>query len=392
MKAGELGRRAWLQCAAAGTGLLGLQGADATASSLRPSVASGAGDDEPRAGRALQFPRDFGAHPGTRLEWWYVTGALQRAGTGDPRYGFQITFFRTQVQALRGSPDGSSRLRARHLVFAHAALTDVASGKLVHAERWSRWNGQTDPTAPAGARLDDTGVHLGRWHLRRHGPVQASVYEGAWEDESGGFGLQLTLQSPQPPVLQGDQGYSRKSPRPGHASGYYSQPQLRVGGQLRLQGQAQAVQGVGWLDHEWSQALLDPEAVGWDWMGLNLDDGGALTVFRLRRQDGSVLWAGGSWRTAQGAMRSFTPQEVLMRPERTWRSPATNGLYPVEWTVQTPAGRHRVQGLADAQELDNRNRTGTVYWEGISRVLDEQGRSVGVGYLEMTGYAGRLEL
>jgi predicted secreted hydrolase len=283
-------------------------------------------------------------------------------------------------------------LRARHLVFAHAALTDVATGKLVHAERWSRWNGHADPTAPAGARLDDTGVHLGRWHLRRHGPVQASVYEGSWEDESAGFGLQLTLQSPQPPVLQGDQGYSRKSPRPGHASGYYSQPQLRVRGQLRLQGQTQAVQGVGWLDHEWSQALLDPEAVGWDWMGLNLDDGGALTVFRLRRQDGSVLWAGGSWRTAQGAMRSFTPQEVLMRPERSWRSPATNGLYPVEWTVQTPAGQHRVQGLADAQELDNRARTGTVYWEGISRVLDEQGRSVGVGYLEMTGYAGRLQL
>lgn len=81
-----------------------------------------------------------------------------------------------------------------------------------------------------------------------------------------------------------------------------------------------------------------------------------------------------------------------MRPERSWRSPATNGLYPVEWTVQTPAGQHRVQGLADAQELDNRARTGTVYWEGISRVLDEQGRSVGVGYLEMTGYAGRLQL
>ncbi len=178
MKAGALGRRAWLQCAAAGTGLLGLQGSDATASALPPPVASGAGDDEPRAGRALQFPRDFGAHPGTRLEWWYVTGALQRTGTGDPRYGFQITFFRTRVQALAGSPDGGSRLRARHLVFAHAALTDVATGKLVHAERWSRWNGQADSTAPAGARLDDTGVHLGRWHLRRHGPVPASVYEG----------------------------------------------------------------------------------------------------------------------------------------------------------------------------------------------------------------------
>jgi len=385
-------RRAWMHRAArwilaASTPPMGLLGSGAGGA----AAALPAGD-EPAPGRPLRFPRDFGAHPGTRIEWWYVTGALNRAPAGDPQYGFQITFFRSRAPWSDSGPAGSSRLRAQHLLFAHAALTDVASGRLVHAERLARWNGQTDATAAAGARLEDTGVHLGRWQLRRTGPVDSSIYEGVWQDDAAGFGLQVQMQTQQPLVLQGEQGYSRKSPRPGHASSYYSQPQLQVLGQLQLQGRTQAVQGVAWLDHEWSQSLLDPEAVGWDWMGLNLDDGSALTVFQLRRQDGTVLWAGGSWRVAGQAVRPFAAQDVLMHPGRTWRSPATDARYPVQWAVKTPAGLHQVNAMADAQELDNRSRTGTVYWEGISRVLDKHGRAIGLGYLEMTGYAGRLRL
>jgi len=372
--------------AMAGTALGGL------ASPVGGDAAAATPDDEPQPGRALRFPRDFGAHLGTRLEWWYVTGALRSPPHPDTRYGFQITFFRSRT-GLTDRPAGEgSRLRARHLLFAHAALTDVSSGKLLHAERLARWGGEVSSVAAAGARVDDTGVHIGRWHLRRQGAMEASIYEGDWQDDDAGFGLQLQMQTTQPLLLQGDRGYSRKSPRPGHASGYYSQPQLQVTGHLRLQGRALPVLGTAWLDHEWSRALLDPEAVGWDWMGMNLDDGSALTVFRLRRSDGSALWAGGSWRPRGQAVRPFAPEEVQMQPGRTWRSPATDAVYPVEWTIQTPAGLYGVRSMADAQELDNRQRTGTVYWEGISSLHDRQGRRIGVGYLEMTGYAGPLLL
>ena len=151
--------------------------------------------------------------------------------------------------------------------------------------------------------------------------------------------------------------------------------------------------GRAWLDHEWSDELLHPEAVGWDWIGINLDDGSALTAFRLRRADGSPLWDGGSFRTAQGAQaQSFPSGSVRFEPGRRWRSPTSGADYPVTWTVHTPAGRFTVQALLDAQELDSRSSTGTVYWEGLSTLLDESGRRVGLGYLEMTGYAGRLVL
>ena len=64
----------------------------------------------------------------------------------------------------------------------------------------------------------------------------------------------------------------------------------------------------------------------------------------------------------------------------------------MEWTLDTPAGRYRVQAVVDNQELDSRQSTGAVYWEGLSRLLDAQGRLVGYGYLEMTGYAGALRM
>ena len=54
--------------------------------------------------------------------------------------------------------------------------------------------------------------------------------------------------------------------------------------------------------------------------------------------------------------------------------------------------RHTLHALLDAQELDARASTGTVYWEGLSELRDAQDRRIGLGYLEMTGYAGRLRL
>ncbi len=138
---------------------------------------------------------------------------------------------------------------------------------------------------------------------------------------------------------------------------------------------------------------MHPDAVGWDWIGMNLDDGGALTAFQLRRSDGSALWAGGSWRQAGVShAQAFEPQAVRFTPLRRWRSASSGALYPVEWRVDTPAGRFTVQALLDAQELDSRGSTGAIYWEGLSQLRDAAGHALGRGYLEMTGYAQPLRL
>ena len=348
---------------------------------------------EPDAGpvlqpRPLRFPRDHGAHNATRTEWWYLTGHAQDAA-GRP-FGFQVTFFRSRVDAAQALP---GRLAAKQLLFAHAAITDVQGGQLHHDQRIARWNGEPPAQREGGVWASEQDLHvvLRDWFLQRQP-------DGGYTTQVRGEGLAIELRAraDQAILLQGEAGFSRKGPQPAQSSFYISHPQLAVQGRLRLGGQTFTVNGRAWLDHEWSQALLHPDAVGWDWIGMNLDDGSSLTAFRLRRADGSALWAGGSVRPAADAQRTsalyFGPDDVVFEPRRFWTSPSTRARYPVEWSVRTPAGWHTVRAVIDAQELDSRQSTGTVYWEGLSDLLDEQGRRVGRGYLEMTGYAQRLRL
>jgi predicted secreted hydrolase len=338
--------------------------------------------------RTLTFPRDHGAHPEFRTEWWYATGWLHEAGNTVPRYGFQVTFFRSRTGVAADNP---SRFAARQLLFAHAAITDLAGQRLHHAERIARWSGASDMPRAAAA-TETTRVHIGAWRMDRS---DDGSYRAAVHDDTAGFAYQLRLTPTQPLLLQGNAGVSAKGPGDEHASHYYSQPQLAVQGRLTLEGRARDVQGRAWLDHEWSETLMPAGAVGWDWIGMNLDDGSALTAFVLRRADGSAVWAGGSFRAAgpsvQVSARVFAAAEVQFTALAFWTSPATRARYPVRWRVQTPAGEFEVQALVDAQELDGRAGAGTVYWEGLS-ALRQSGQRVGWGYLEMTGYASPLRL
>ena len=346
--------------------------------------AGGAAEDRIDAARRLVFPRDHGAHPGARIEWWYATGWLQ--APGEPMVGFQVTFFRSRTGVAGALP---GRFAPRQLLFAHAAVTDLARRRHRHAERLARWSG--DEALPeAHARRADTQVGLGRWTLQRD--PAGGAYTARLAAPEAGFALDLRLTPTQPLLLQGQAGHSRKGPQPQQASHYYSQPQLAVQAALTLDGRARTLPGRGWLDHEWSDELLAAGAVGWDWIGINLDDGSALTAFRLRRADDSVVWAGGSHRGPDGAVRSFAPDEVGFVALREWTSPDTGARYPVQWRVRTPAGGFELAALLDAQELDSRASTGTVYWEGLAELRAAGGGRVGLGYLEMTGRAQPLKL
>ena len=253
----------------------------------------------------LRFPADFGAHPDSRIEWWYVTGALD---AGDRTWGFQITFFRVPT-SLRGAE--ASRFAARQLLFAHAAVSDLAQRKLRHDQRIARGG-----FGIAEASTADTAIVLGDWRLTRGDAGGASRYVAHAASDSGGFAFDLALAATQPVLLQGDAGTSRKGPRREQFSRYYSEAQLAARGTLALDGRSFAVEGRAWLDHEWSDAYLDPAAAGWDWVGMNLDDGAALMAFRIRRPDGSTLWSGGSHRGVGGTMRDFANGEVVFTPGR----------------------------------------------------------------------------
>lgn len=334
--------------------------------------------------RQLNFPRDFGAHKDYRTEWWYITGHATAAGR---LFGFQLTFFRSRVDVTQGM---ASRLAAKQLIFAHAAVTDVQGKKLWHDQRIARSSGATELDL-ASASESDTNIVLRDWSLQHvAGGYRAHI-------TASDFQLELQFSERQPVLLQGDQGLSRKGPAASQASYYYSQPQLGVGGVITLKGQRFSLDaGTAWLDHEWSEALLHPDAVGWDWIGMNLFDGSALTAFQLRDKAGAALWDGGSFRAGGARVKDapyiFSRGEVIFRPVRRWKSPLSQATYPVEWIVRTPADFYTVKAVIDNQELDSRASTGGIYWEGLSELFDSQGRQVGRGYLEMTGYASALRI
>ena len=357
-------------------------------------------------GTPLVFPRDEGSHPAYRIEWWYVTGWLDGAGNDDPPRGFQVTFFRVRTGLGEDNP---SAFAPKQVLFAHAALAEAAAGKLRHAQRSARAGFEL-----AYAREGLVDVRLDDWSIRDAGGGRyRTVVRG--ED----FALDLTLQATQAPLLQGDRGYSRKGPDPRAASHYYSLPQLAVSGTVVADGRTAQVQGRAWFDHEWSSDYVDERALGWDWLGINLNDGGALMAFQMRDTQGGARWAAATLRRpapspasagegrGEGPKRSsgpsspadaweettHSPDQVTWTPLETWRSPRTGVDYPIRWRVRVGATTYRVEPLMRDAELDSRPTTGVLYWEGPVRWLDDaSGREVGRGYLELTGYGGKLDL
>ena len=328
--------------------------------------------------KTLTFPRDRGSHPDFRTEWWYITGHAVSTAPERRDFGFQLTFFRSRVEVAQAM---TSNFAARQLVFAHAAITDVQGKKLWHDQRIARAGFDV-----ASASEQDMNIKLRDWTLSAAGGSYTAELPAA------DFSIHLQFRETQAVLLQGQQGLSRKGPEENQASYYYSQPQLAASGSFQVKEQTFVVTGKAWLDHEWSHELLHSSAVGWDWIGMNLDDGSALTAFRLRDKDGNAVWTGGSLRTVAGGLRVFSQGEVMFRPHRSWTSPLTQITYPVEWAVGTPGETYTVKALLDNQELDSRNSTGSVYWEGLSELADSRGRRVGMGYLEMTGYGQALRL
>ncbi len=324
--------------------------------------------------RAFEFPRDHGAHPNYRHEWWYLTGHLEAAdGT---RQGFQLTFFRYAL-----SPQAvvsTSHWRTQQALLAHFALTDETTQRFIHHERHARV-----ALGLAGASETVGEIWLHDWRLAQTGTAGGWQLQATTPDTA----LTLDLQPRKPLVLQGDQGYSRKSEAPGNASYYYSIPRLAVTGTLQRGDTQVSVRGTAWLDHEWGTSALGATHSGWDWFALQLHDGRELSFYRLRQMDGRAdALSRGVVVSPNGEARPLDLAALQMTPLRWWRSPVTGIRYPVAWRVVCVGEQLdlRLEAVLDAQEWPDSLR----YWEGAMRVTDFAAptQTRGRAYLELTGY------
>jgi predicted secreted hydrolase len=328
-------------------------------------------------GYHYEFPRDHFSHPEFQTEWWYYTGNLRAADRH--RFGFELTFFRHGVN--RGTTTGVWDVQDAWL--AHLALSDVDGNRFFHAERLNR-----SGAGLAGASMEQGRVWNGNWSAR------IGMAEQRLQAIDGRFQFQLTLRPGKPPVIHGVNGVSQKAAGAGHASHYISYTRLAAKGTITVEGKQFAVEGLSWMDHEFFTHQLEKDQTGWDWFSLQLDDGSELMLFRLRHKDGSVdPYSAGTYVDPQGHQRHLTAADFTLTPGKTpgktWTSPETHAQYPIEWSIRVPllSAELALRTHLPQQELSK-------YWEGAIEITGtKQGRAIrGAGYLEMTGYAGPVQM
>lgn len=327
----------------------------------------------------VQLPRDHGAHPDSRIEWWYYTGNVQtREGR---RFGYQLTFFRFGVDPAPANP---SRWAVRDLHLAHLAVSDIGGERHAYADRLNRAG-----AGWAGAAIDRLEVWNEDWRATRTASGVHVLTAGA-----DGLGLALRLDEGKPAVRHGVEGYSRKGASAGNASHYYSLTRMPTRGTIAFGGEVHEVEGESWMDHEFGSSFLEATQAGWDWLSIQLDDGSELMVYRLRTSGGTPdPHSSGTLVDPAGRSRRLGVADYALRPGREWRSPESGARYPVEWRVDVPGARLTldVRATFDAQEMRTEETTTVTYWEGAIDVRGTRdGQPVtGRGYLEMTGYTGR---
>jgi predicted secreted hydrolase len=332
----------------------------------------------------LVFPKDHGSHPGYRTEWWYYTGNLE-AETGD-RYGFQLTFFRSQINAPGAEkrwPQPPSVWRTRQIYLGHAAITDIFNKRHLQSELMARG---TLGLAGASQEAIDTIVFIKNWSAK------IGAHRHLLKTVSDDFSYELTLKPVKPPVLHGQAGYSRKGSTPERASCYYSFPRLKTEGALTIGRKTIPVRGLSWMDHEFSTAPLEPGIIGWDWFSLQLSDQTEVMLFLLRNEEGRFNPASsGTFIDVSGKPRHLTKDDFRVDVLDSWKSPRSQAVYPVHWrlTVFPLAMQLTLQANISDQEMRTPATTGVTYWEGSISINGSVGKYPvkGSGYVELTGYA-----
>jgi predicted secreted hydrolase len=332
---------------------------------ILPLLGSGFEYREALPGYRYQFPRDHFEHQDFRTEWWYYTGNVTTAG--GERFGFELVFFR---EGERHNSESKSAWAVQDLYLAHAAVTDAHGKRFWYEERLNRQG-----PGVAGASLDRRRIWNGNWSSEWTGENQ--TLDAVTEH----FRFHLKLTPEKPFVIQGENGVSQKAEGPGRASHYVSFPRLGVSGTIN----SREVSGTAWMDHEWFTEQLAPEQVGWDWFSVQLDNHTELMLFELRRKDGSLSgqsidhYSSGTFIDARGVPRHLRHDEFTLQPLSYWHK------YPVAWRLRLPA--LNIDLTCHAVMPDQELRGGPDYWEGA---VDYSGTQKGVGYLEMTGYEGRV--
>ncbi len=349
-------------------------------------------DDFKRAlpGRTFSFPQDHFSHPEFRTEWWYYSGHLQSLDREKRSFGYQLTFFRTGLK--RETKTEKSKWAIHNLYFAHLALTDESKKRFEYREKISRGSLEEAGATPYQKNEKPFRVWVEDWSLEAKGATMRDhLLKGGNQD----FGIELLLAPEKKPVVHGQNGISQKAEGEGYASHYYSITRLKTEGKIFLKKKEIPVQGRSWMDHEFGSAQLREYQIGWDWFGIQLENGVDLMIYQIRHQDGKIdPYSSGTIILEDGIHTPLYLKEFQVQSLGRWRSQKSGATYPSEWRMVVPG--HQIELMLTPrvkdQELITQESTRVTYWEGSVKVEGKyQGQRVrGMGYVELTGYTKPL--
>lgn len=330
-------------------------------------------------GWKYEFPADHGSHPDFKTEWWYFTGNLRAEDRTE--LGYQLTFFRQGVVPPEQDLPSAQFLQ-RDVKFAHFALSDISKRQFYHFQELSRGSfGQAG--FDNGSRL----AWIKDWVCERTGFHSFRLRASASD-----LKMDLSLNSPREAVIHGHDGVSQKSSGEGRASHYYSLTRMNTSGTVEVGGKSYVVNGLTWFDHEWATNQLAENQTGWDWFSLQFEDGCDLMLFQIRLKEGARdPYSAGTFVDSSGKSAEVSHSDFQLNPIEWWTSPNSMARYPVTWKISIPRlGLDlTVRARFPNQELAADPFS---YWEGaVGTTGTRNGIPVsGKGYLEMTGYAGRI--
>jgi len=372
------------------------------------------------------------AHSDVNIEWWYVNAHVT---TEKGRHLALIgSFFRfgSGVNLLDGSP----MLRAHYLIYAVTDLDaktqrpySLADGTMINLLK------QFGPLLAAQNPGDKSiqafmaDINAGKLppphqKLAGQSTVVNAPFHLAYGTENtlaatssantafelnlnagGPDKIHLTLQSQKPPMAVGGKGETGlKSPTDMY---YFSLTRCAVGGTIDTgAGPEKITGGQGWFDHQWGNSWVASND-GWDWWGVQLDDGTDILFFRQRDlKTGRIFYPLATFMDKDGHQSVTT--NIIFTPDAKslWKSPKSGVTYPLGWTVTFPDKNKNLQ-LHITAEVQNQEMPilgpGAGIWEGLCRVMATPTNTVpygqpnanlsadfatpGVAYMELVGYS-----
>jgi predicted secreted hydrolase len=353
------------------------------------------------------FPQDAGPHDTvSSIEWWYfnsfltteggrklaVVGSFFRVGLPGQKKGHYLIYSLADLGAKTRTAysvmDRQSFLLLRSLAELqirlkpddprpYQLLAILQDGTLPAPHRLLGENAQVKTTGRFSITMDNNAL------------VQETDDGRAWKAVLNGDGWTLELALKQPEraqMLVGGKGMTGVK-RPDEMY-YLSLTRMDVSGTITEDGSVSNVKGVGWLDRQWGS----PEFVqnyGWDWLGIQLDDGSDLILYRIRNNSNNdIVKIEGTVLTKDG--QTVVEQPTAFRKTGVWTDRSTNITFPAGFDITLPKSGYT---LSIAPSFPEQTipviGIGDAIWEGVVEVngTGKDNTPVsGIGYLELVGY------